>query len=135
MRIPTDSDKRAQRHVRTLGVCGAFVDKPENEWLNVCILPKGHEPTADCKENEMIHPIGGYGLYDALKAEGYELPDECGDVEIRMPVDGAIQLALIVNLTNGPDGSLVKFGKALVRMAEINGGTAVLDLLDGRNGS
>lgn len=59
----------------------------------------------------------GYGLYQALKDEGYELPAECGNVEMRLPVDGIIQLALIVNLTDGPDGTLAKFGRALVRMA------------------
>lgn len=59
--------------------------------------------------------IGGYGLYDALKDEGYTLPPECGDVEMRLPVDGVIQLAYIVNLT---DESLAQFGRALVRMAE-----------------
>lgn len=55
----------------------------------------------------------GYGLYNALKAEGFELPEECGDVEMRMPVDGAIQLALIVNLT---EERLAQFGRALVRL-------------------
>ncbi len=58
--------------------------------------------------------LAGYGLYQALKAEGYELPPECGDVEMRLPVDGAIQLAYIVNLTGE---NLEKFGRALIRMA------------------
>jgi len=67
-----------------------------------------------------VHPVGGYGLYQALKDEGYELPEECGDVEMRLPVDGVIQLAYIVNLTDGEDGTLAKFGRALVRMAKNN---------------
>lgn len=63
----------------------------------------------------MARIIGGYNLYQALKDEGYVLPPECGDVEMRLPVDGLIQLAYIVNLT---DESLAQFGRALVRMAE-----------------
>lgn len=62
-----------------------------------------------------VRLVGGYSLYQALKDEGYELPPECGDVEMRLPVDGCIQLAYIVNLT---DESLAQFGRALVRMAE-----------------
>ena len=50
-------------------------------------------------------------LYDALKAEGYVLPDECADVEMTLPVDGVMQLKLIVNLTGE---SLQQFGRALV---------------------
>jgi len=50
-------------------------------------------------------------LYDALKAEGYILPDECSDVEMTLPVDGIMQLKLIVNLTGE---SLQQFGRALV---------------------
>lgn len=57
----------------------------------------------------------GNDLYQALKDEGFILPDECGDVEMRLPVDGVIQLAYIVNLT---DERLAQFGRALVRMAE-----------------
>lgn len=63
----------------------------------------------------MSKAIGCYGLYQALKDEGYILPPECGDVEMRLPVDGVIQLAYIVNLT---DESLAQFGRALVRMSE-----------------
>lgn len=58
-----------------------------------------------------------YGLYQALVDEGYVLPEECGDVEMRLPVDGVIQLALIVNLT---DETLAMFGRALIRMAGKN---------------
>lgn len=46
----------------------------------------------------MANIMAGYGLYEALKDEGYVLPDECGDVEMRLPVDGIVQLAYIVNL-------------------------------------
>lgn len=49
-------------------------------------------------------------LYDALKAEGYELPADCADVEMVLPVDGIIQLKLVVNLTGK---SLQQFGRAL----------------------
>lgn len=61
--------------------------------------------------------ISGYGLYQALKDEGYELPEECADVQLVMPVDGMIQLEMRVNLT---DETLAMLGRALVRMAEHN---------------
>ena len=63
----------------------------------------------------MARVISTYGLYQALKDEGFNLPDECVDVEMKMPVDGVYQLHYVVNLT---DERLAKFGRALVRMAE-----------------
>lgn len=54
-------------------------------------------------------------LYDALKAEDFLLPDECGDVHLVMPVDGVYQLHYTVNLT---DTDLVKVGRALARIGE-----------------
>ena len=63
----------------------------------------------------MAKIISTYGLYYALKDEGFDLPDECVDVEMKMPTDGIYQLHYIVNLT---DDRLAKFGRALVRMAE-----------------
>jgi hypothetical protein len=50
-------------------------------------------------------------LYDALKAEGFELPEDCADVELALPVDGMIQLKLVLNLTGK---RLQQFGRALV---------------------
>jgi hypothetical protein len=54
-------------------------------------------------------------LYDALKAEGFELPKNCVDVELEMPVDGNFVLKYRVFLD--PE-DLVKVGQALKRMGE-----------------
>lgn len=59
--------------------------------------------------------ISGTDFYNALKAEGFELPDECGDVHMIVPVDGLIQLHYTVNVRHE---DLVKIGKALARMGE-----------------
>ena len=53
-------------------------------------------------------------LYEALKAEGFELPKECGDVQLLMPVAGIFQLSYIVNLT---DDDVARIGRALTRYA------------------
>ena len=63
----------------------------------------------------MARIVSGYDLYQACKDEGFDLPAECADVEMRMPVDGVIQLAYIVNLD---EESLAAFGRALIRMAQ-----------------
>jgi hypothetical protein len=55
----------------------------------------------------------GTDLYRALKAEGFDLPDECRDVVLVMPVDGVFVMRYEVNL-KGED--LVKVGKALARI-------------------
>ena len=59
--------------------------------------------------------VGSFGLYQALKAEGFELPKECAEVRMEMPVDGIFQLVYRVNLT---EEDLKKIGRTLVRMAE-----------------
>lgn len=63
----------------------------------------------------MVRMVSTYGLYNALKDEGYTLPPECGDVQLLMPVDGLFQLHYTVNLL--PE-DMVKVGRALVRLAE-----------------
>lgn len=63
----------------------------------------------------MAHLIAAYGLYEALKAEGYELPKECCDVRLLAPVDGLYRLELIVNLTNE---DVARVGRALVRVSK-----------------
>ena len=63
----------------------------------------------------MAHPVAGYGLYEALQEEGYTLPDETADVRLVLPVDGIIQLQLIINMT---DVTLAQLGRALIRMAD-----------------
>jgi len=57
----------------------------------------------------------GDHLYDALKAEGFLLPDECADVKLIMPVDGVYQLEYRVNLFGE---RLAQVGRALARMGE-----------------
>lgn len=52
-------------------------------------------------------------LYDALKAEGFVLPDECNDITIELPVDGIVQLVVRINLT---EQNIAQFGRALVRL-------------------
>ncbi|HXK40231.1 MAG TPA: hypothetical protein VJ837_05350 [Candidatus Paceibacterota bacterium] len=63
----------------------------------------------------------GIELYRALLAEGFELPKECGDINLLMPVDGIFQLQLnyIVNVS-GDD--LAKLGRALARIGEAHRG-------------
>lgn len=63
----------------------------------------------------MSQLIAGYGIYKALQLEGFDLPKECADVRLLMPVDGVMQLQMEVNLTND---DLEKLGRALVRMAK-----------------
>ncbi len=63
----------------------------------------------------MVRAISSYGLYQALKNEGFELPEECGDVELLMPVDGVFRLYYTVLVT---DENLGKLGRALARLAE-----------------
>lgn len=71
----------------------------------------------------MIRAVMAYGLYQALKDEGYELPKECADVELVMPVDGIFRLRMLVNLTNE---SLAQLGRALIRLSEHDGIRPVL---------
>jgi hypothetical protein len=66
----------------------------------------------------MIRLPSGTNLYRALKAEGFNLPDECRDVVLVMPVDGVFTLRYEVNLM-GED--LVKVGKALARIGAATG--------------
>lgn len=54
-------------------------------------------------------------LYNALLAEGFELPKECSDVQLLMPVDGVYQLHYTVML-HGED--LAKLGRALAKLGE-----------------
>jgi hypothetical protein len=63
--------------------------------------------------------IGSFGLYEALKAEGYVLPDECRDVRLIMGVDSVIVLQMDVWLTTE---TLAQVGRALVRLAEVQHG-------------
>jgi hypothetical protein len=55
------------------------------------------------------------GLYEALVAEGFQLPKHCADVRLVLPVDGAVQLHYEV-FVEGTD--LAKLGRALERMGD-----------------
>lgn len=57
-------------------------------------------------------------LYDALKAEGFELPPECGDITLDMPVDGVAILHMRRQLTHE---DLVKVGRALASVGAAGG--------------
>lgn len=63
----------------------------------------------------MARPVATYHLYEALKAEGYRMPDEVSDVYLTMPIDGLYQLHYTINLQ---DEDLAKLGRALQKMAE-----------------
>jgi hypothetical protein len=63
----------------------------------------------------MSRLLSTYGLYQALKDEGFELPPNCGDVILQMPVDGRYELHFVEFLE---DDRLAKLGRALARMAE-----------------
>jgi hypothetical protein len=57
----------------------------------------------------------GTELYNALRAEGFDLPDECGDVQLLMPIDGIFQLHYAINVTGE---NLAKLGRALTKIGE-----------------
>jgi hypothetical protein len=52
-------------------------------------------------------------LYNALKAEGFRLPDECVDVQLVTPVDGLYQIRYVCNLTHV---QLQQIGRALAKI-------------------
>ena len=58
--------------------------------------------------------IGTIGLYEALLAEGYALPEHCADIRIDMGVDTAVTLTFTQYVT---DEDLAKLGRAMARMA------------------
>jgi hypothetical protein len=59
--------------------------------------------------------MSSFGLYKALKDEGFELPPECGDITLELPVDGVIRLNCPLMLTGE---RLAQLGRALTKMAE-----------------
>jgi len=56
-------------------------------------------------------------LYKALKDEGFNLPPECGDILMEIPVDGVIRLHFVQTLTHD---DLIKFGRALTKLGEMH---------------
>lgn len=54
-------------------------------------------------------------LYEALKAEGFKLPKNCGDLELDLPVDGLPTLKYRQMLE--PE-DMLKIAKALARISE-----------------
>ena len=56
-----------------------------------------------------------FSLYEALKLEGHELPEECVDVEILMPPQALFQIVYRCNVT--PE-LMLKVTAALKHLAE-----------------
>lgn len=56
-----------------------------------------------------------FELGNALRDEGFDLPKECADVRLMIPVDGIFQLQYEVNVYGE---SLAQLGRALVRIAK-----------------
>jgi hypothetical protein len=63
----------------------------------------------------MAYLVASYGLYLALKDEGFTLPEECVDVKLVMPVDGVFQLEYTVNVYGE---RLEQLGRALQRLGK-----------------
>jgi len=63
----------------------------------------------------MAHFVGGTPLYVALKKVGFPLPENCGDVELEMPVDGVMTLRYRIMLD---DHQLEKLAEALKLIAK-----------------
>lgn len=59
--------------------------------------------------------VTSFGLYKALKAQGYELPKECVDVELVFPVDGALRIKFLCNVA--PEDA-IRIGCALTEMGK-----------------
>jgi hypothetical protein len=57
----------------------------------------------------------GPTLFQALLAEGFTLPKNCGDVELVIPVDGVVALKY-TELMSGE--RLALLGRALIRMGK-----------------
>jgi hypothetical protein len=66
----------------------------------------------------------GRALYLALVAEGFTLPENCGDVELVIPVDGVIALKYTELMTGE---RLERLGKALIRLSKPAGPGAECD--------
>lgn len=67
--------------------------------------------------------IDGSALSRALIAEGL-VPEECGDIEISMPVDGAVVLKYVVFVRNV---DMLKLSRAFKRVAKDNAQEADTD--------
>jgi hypothetical protein len=60
---------------------------------------------------------GTFRLLEALKAEGFSMPEECREARLVMGVDCALVIEFDVYVTNE---NLVKLGRALQRLAKLN---------------
>lgn len=63
----------------------------------------------------MRHILGTHHLKKALEAEGFQLPDHCGEVRLVMDVNRPFVLQYDVFVD---EDQLVKVGKALARIGE-----------------
>lgn len=59
--------------------------------------------------------VNTWSFDKALKAEGFELPKECADVNLVFPVDGVLMIKYDCFVTHE---DLAKIGRAMIRMAE-----------------
>lgn len=64
-------------------------------------------------------------LYNALKTVGFELPPECGDLRLEMPVDGLMRLHYVENLTGE---RLAQFGRALAMLGDVDDPVPQIDV-------
>jgi hypothetical protein len=58
-------------------------------------------------------------LFNALKAEGFTLPDETVDIGLQFPVDGVVRLTITVNMT---PTVLQQWGRAIARLGQVKTG-------------
>jgi hypothetical protein len=63
----------------------------------------------------MAQIVSTLPLCKALKAEGFELPKNCGDIQLEMPVDGVFVLVYRVMLDRE---DCIKVGQALTRIGK-----------------
>lgn len=63
----------------------------------------------------MSQVLPGTSIYRALKAEGFALPENCGDVTLELPVDGVIVLHYRIMVDTE---TLAMIGRALERLAK-----------------
>jgi hypothetical protein len=91
---------------------------PIGEWKPLLPVIQFDAPIDERLIMRTIYP-NGTDLYNALVAEGFELPEECSDVQLEMPIDGIFRLHYSVNVTGD---NLAKLGRALTRIGEQHAG-------------
>jgi hypothetical protein len=116
-----------QRYDRNKTMCGAPPQIDDAAaWEADSALWRARNPPV-CLECALTH--GGWGepprtpppmkneppyLFNALKAVGYDMPKECVNAELRMPVDAPFQITFICNITTD---DMERIGRALQQCA------------------